>query len=113
MTEKILKFKVNMINTDVLKQLKKLESDGYITQFGNENEDIKVGDTRFCIYEGFRKVNEIAEMKLRKITSKKNGTYYTFEGVIGKYTQTLTFKDSSFGKKVFLTYDDAVKSIEK
>lgn len=112
MENKVLKFKVNMINQDVLEQLKKLEKDGYITQVIDENNDIEVGDTRFFIYKGFRNRKEVVELVLHKVTMKSTGKYYTFEGKIRGYNQTLTFRDSSFGKKVFLTQEDAESSIK-
>lgn len=98
--EDILQFKVNKINSDVLEQLKKLEKDGYIERLNN---DIEIGDYRFCIYKG-----QVIEMQLRKILIKKKKSY-TFHGK----GYSSTFSDSSFGKKIFNSEEEALRVMNR
>ncbi len=100
--DKIVAFKVNMLNSEFLNQLKELEKEGYITQIESVNSKINIGDYRFCIYDGHNHKQTVIEMQLTKITKKKCN-YYTFT----KGGKTLTFTDTSFGKKVFLTHEEA------
>lgn len=75
------------------------------------NENIKVGDKRFVVvneYPGYK-----AKLATCKLISKRNEgkTKYTFK--IDKEYKTVTFVDSSFGKKVFTKLSEAQDAANK
>ena len=72
----------------------------------------QVGDIRYCTYEDWEKGWVVIEMQLTKITLRKREsfTFHRSDG-IWRNPNDLVFARSSFGKRVFLTKEDAERSL--